>query len=76
MQQVRESVLGKNILFSISEEGIATFTVDLKRDFGLSLRGKTRIIASSGSPKYIADDVIVTLHVMRVVEEEKHEEKA
>lgn len=69
---LREIVLGKNILFSISGDGIATFTVDLKRDFGPSQgTGKTRIIASSGSPKHIAEDIIATLHVMRVVVEER-----
>ncbi len=68
--RIRQRTLGRNILFSISAEGIATFTVDLNQDFGPSRKtGRTRVIASSGTPKYITEDIIVTLNVGKVIEE-------
>ncbi len=70
-RRIHRTALGRNILFSIRGD-LLTFTIDLSKDFGPSKKtGRTRVIASSGTPKYITEDIIATINVGRVIEEEQ-----
>jgi hypothetical protein len=42
-----KETVGKNVQVEVTDKGILTITVDLKKDNGLSASGKSKIIASS-----------------------------